>query len=225
MFLFNCTTNKVGGGLKNSAIFIEMLLKNGGTNWYFAISPEVAWLLSNLQCKLDSRFFIFNKSPSKNLKSRRELLKLTNDLSISLVYTMAGPAYVKFNCLHIMGISNPYITHAKIVDILRFKRKSELIPLFLKMMYQNYYAKFADAYIFQTDQSKKCFEIKYGVSKDRIVVENALDIKRFKITHSSSDFKFNPFSYVVNYLLVQFWISYYTPFPNKTFTYFKLGFY
>ncbi len=71
--LFNCSTNVVGGGVKNSAIFIKSVFSNNDVNWIFAISPQVKQLLIKMGLVLDSRFEEFEKSPSKNLDSRKRL--------------------------------------------------------------------------------------------------------------------------------------------------------
>ena len=46
VILFNCSTNNVGGGMKNSALFIQESLKDNSIKWNYAVSEEIANFLT-----------------------------------------------------------------------------------------------------------------------------------------------------------------------------------
>ena len=132
-FLFNCSTNIIGGGVKNSTLFIKFILDHDQPfRWYFAVSQEVFDTLRLLRSNLPISSFLILKSPSRCLDSRRTLSSFVKDKDINFVYTMAGPSYVKFDVPHFMGISNPFLTHASFADIFQFmdfsKHFSSIFP-------------------------------------------------------------------------------------------------
>lgn len=177
--LINLSTNVVGGAVKNGACFIREISKeNLEDNFFFLISPDIFRVLKSWGIELNS-FLIISSSPAKSYKSRRYLKYLERKLKIDLVYTMAGPAYVKFSSKHIMGISNPYITHAPLRDILRNRSFLNILVLFFRMIYERYWSRFADIYVFQTESSRDGFKKKFSTSKSLYVIENALDELNF----------------------------------------------
>lgn len=173
--LFNCTTNVVGGGAKNSYLLIRHILSTTSSwIWYFAVSNEVLALLKSNCNRLPENIYVFEHTPATSLRSRSELLKLVSGHKIDLVYTMAGPAYVRFDCYHIQGISNPYITH---VDYRILKMKlTEYCATRLRVSYQSLWAQRADHFIFQTDYSRNQWLLKTGKMREMTsVVPNSYD--------------------------------------------------
>lgn len=172
--LFNCTTNIVGGGTKNSAIFIKYAMQDKHNTYYYAISPQVKEILD--KWGIDSKnIFLFKYSPAKNHKERDKLSKLANKLNVDTIFTMAGPAYTIFRQTHVVGISNPYITHADLEGFSIGKTFTEMIKTFLLTVYQAYYARKADFWIFQTNESRQGFIGRYFINKSKTaVIPNAI---------------------------------------------------
>ena len=184
--LFNCSTNTIGGGVKNAAFFVKCTLNLSSFNFIYAISPQVLKLLSNWNA-VPQNYFLFKKSPSRNLKERKRLLKISIKESIDIVYTMAGPSYVKFPCMHIMGLSNPYITHCNFQSLLRGISFFSTCKLFFLVLYQMYYSMGANVYIFQTYHSQLTYHKRFfflGIKSH--VVSNAFD-QEFMICESSTN--------------------------------------
>ena len=145
--LINCSTCVTGGGVQASSnIIIESLNDNSFTYYYF-LSKEVDDYL------VAQGFDLVNKnvcshSPA-SYKHRREIQKLINviirERSINLVFTTFGPAYLNFECQHLMGFADPWVTHPnrfaystlslgnKIYRyFLAYFRKLKFVRLFLK---------------------------------------------------------------------------------------------
>lgn len=181
--LFNCSTNIVGGAVKNSAFFIKESLSCKELLWVYAISPNVKEVLDRWGVEL-SNSYLFVKSPSKDKGERIRLKKISNIEKVDIVYTMAGPAYVNFDMYHILGISNPYLTHVDLQAFLIGKNFLELMKFSLLTLYQSFYARKADFWIFQTNESQKGFVKRFFVSqKKTTVVPNSIG-NEFK-THFS----------------------------------------
>ncbi|MDN3715951.1 glycosyltransferase [Vibrio breoganii] len=170
--IYNCSVNVVGGAVQNAVNFIKKVETTEQNDFLFyyllshAVYKQVKDIIRDENCSVVS-------SPAKSYKSRLEIKKIVKNLNPDIVYTNAGPAYVDFDCYHIMGCSNPYLLapskYALQLDnnlLERFKRA-------LHSYYQAHYIKYADAYIFQTLNSKIAFE-KKNTCIDSFIVSNAI---------------------------------------------------
>lgn len=174
--LFNCTTNTVGGGVKNSALFIKLAIENNSFSWFFAISSAVKATLTKwgIDC---SDMYELHHSPAKNKDSREKLKSLVSSLDVNLVYTMAGPAYVSFPCKHVLGMSEPYVSHARWAEIRTGRSLIEAMKTVGLTAYKAFFAHKADFWIFQTDYSKKNFSYRYFIPPEKTVtIFNAIDL-------------------------------------------------
>lgn len=187
--LFNCTTNIVGGGAKNSYLFIKYLSSiQESDNWFYAVSNEVYKLMTEKDAVKKDQFFLFEISPSKSIKSRRRLKEIVTKNNISLVYTMAGPAYVDFKCTHILGISNPYVTHVN-YKVLNLNIKEFLFTK-LWVAYQAYWAKKGGFMVFQTFHSRDSWVKKSGFDKKNThVIPNSFDERFIELYNNCSAYK------------------------------------
>lgn len=174
--LFNCSTNVVGGGAKNSAWFIKNTFNNIEIDWYYAISPQVRTILNGWDIDTNSDvFLVFDVSPARDRNARKHLKSLVSIFNIDVVYTMAGPTYVEFQCLHVMGISDPYVTHADILPMIHGRTATQIMKLILSIFYKVYYAHKADHIIFQTNSSRNSFLKRYLFRKlNTHVIHNAI---------------------------------------------------
>jgi len=172
--LFNCTTNIVGGGLKNSSIFIKNALNCKEFDWVFAISRPVKDLLEKWNISTEN-MHLFETSPARSSQGRRRLLNLSEEFNVDCIYTMAGPAYIRFKRKHIMGISNPYYTHADFQGFRVGRNFIQIVKLLLLFLYVAFYIRRADFFIFQTNQSMQGFCRRFLIRKDKTaVIPNAI---------------------------------------------------
>ena len=175
VLLFNCTTNVVGGGVQNAANFIMRAVEDRSVDWRFAISCAVGEAC--LALALDVPGEVFTISPARSKASRERLRGLAGKWGVDGVYTMAGPAYVQFPVAHVQGISNAYLTHvdAKALFIGRSPAAASFSAA--KALYQTYWARRADFWIFQTEESRHGFVRRARIDRRRTaVVGNALGV-------------------------------------------------
>jgi glycosyltransferase involved in cell wall biosynthesis len=154
--LFNCSTNFVGGGVQTATNYILLAICDDKIDWYFAISETIAKELKKFSVDLNG-FYIFSKSPARNKKQKTKLLKIETELAPDLVYTMSGPAYVRFKSIHVLGCSDGDLTH---VNWLIFDWIGSFLPVFkrfLTVLYKMYVYRWANHWIFQTEVSRKGF--------------------------------------------------------------------
>ncbi len=89
---------------------------------------------------------------------------------------MAGPAYVKFPCLHVQGISNAYISHPGEERFLYGRNQVAVVRQIIQIGIQRWCSKWADFFIFQTDVALQGYCQRTGISQEKCsVVPNAFD--------------------------------------------------
>lgn len=175
--LFNCSTNIVGGGVKNSAIFIKYAIEDSKIDWYFALSPQVFDLITKWGLVIkNENYIVFEDSPARNKHAKCGLEDLVKQEAFTLVYTMAGPAYAQFSCIHLQGISNPFITHADWDAFSLQGNYFQITRYFFKSFVQLLYSRNADYFVFQTEQARQNYCKRAFIAKNKtFVVTNAFD--------------------------------------------------
>jgi len=173
--LFNCTTNVVGGGSKNASIFIRHAIHDDRFNFQFAISAKVKSILESWNIDT-SGMELFQNNPARRMEERNRLRRYEQEFAPDIVYTMAGPAYVRFRATHLMGISNPHITHGNLDSFAFAGFPIGTLKALLSTLYKMVHARRADKFIFQTEVSRRGFCKRLKVARDRTyLVPNAVD--------------------------------------------------
>lgn len=173
-YLFNCTTNQVGGGVQNALNFCRHVESDLSSRWVLAVSEAVGEQLGQA-AQTNHPICVFEQSPARSRKARKDLERLVSTVSPRAVYTMAGPAYIRIDPVHLMGISNPYITHAQ-ADAFRAGRTiAKAASAFTATVYRSAWARRADYWVFQTGSSRDGFVRRLRVPKEKtFIVPNAL---------------------------------------------------
>jgi glycosyltransferase involved in cell wall biosynthesis len=172
--IFNCSTNIVGGPVQNAANFIKYAASSNKHQFMFIVSPAVNTILEKWAIR-PSILYILD-SPAQSKVARKKILSLEHEFKPDIVYTMAGPTYVKFKTPHIMGISNAYITHADLFSLFLNRNKYQACLFALTEFIKGWYARFsADFFLFQTEISRHSFCKRYRWSQNKTaLLQNAL---------------------------------------------------
>lgn len=172
--LFNCTVNVVGGAVQNSANFIKNAKASNKHLFLFLVSREVKETVEKLGCSSES--IVVCDSPARSKKARESILEVEREFNPDIVYTMAGPTYVNFNAYHVMGVSDPYITHASLTNFSFNRSTFSALSMFLKIAYKAFYARFfANEFVFQTQTSRSGFCKRYFFDKQKThILPNAI---------------------------------------------------
>ena len=172
--LFNCSTNIQGGPVQNAANFIIESSKDTEFNYLYLVSKNVLKILNDIEF-YSTQVVLIKDSPSKKIASRRIIKQYEDKFCPDLIFTMAGPSYIKFKNKHIMGCSNPYIIYASNKDIKYGRSYLEFINRLLRTLYQQFYIMKADYYLFQTNISMNAFSNKFSVERKKLYcIPNAL---------------------------------------------------
>ncbi|MBD3842566.1 MAG: glycosyltransferase [Campylobacterales bacterium] len=172
--LFNCSVNVVGGAVQNAANFIKYAALNTEHQFMFIVSHEVNTVLEKWLIRPSNLHVV--ESPARSKEARKKLLSLEQGFKPDLVYTMAGPTYVSFKAAHVMGISDPYITHADFMSLFLNRSQYQAWSFGLKEFIKGWYARFsADYFLFQTETSRAGFCKRYRLNKNKTaLLQNAL---------------------------------------------------
>ena len=166
--LFNARENTSGGGLKNALNFILNNIENERLDARYIINDNLSKLLKKFNVRINDRFIIL---PNKNRKFLKQL-----ERDADLVYTMAGPTYLRFKIPHVLGISNPYLSHAKLFNFKHGRNTIAFISTILKTLIQFLFLTKAEFYLFQTEYSRKEFCKKKRIPDIKsAVIPNAWD--------------------------------------------------
>ena len=112
--LVNTSTLMQGGGLQVAAAFIVHALQDPvAGSWQFLVSKGAARELRGFDIDPDGpRFHVFEDSPARNAEERRRVLDIEASMQPDLVFTLFGPAYVRFKSRHLCGVADPWVTHS-----------------------------------------------------------------------------------------------------------------
>jgi glycosyltransferase involved in cell wall biosynthesis len=112
--LVNTSTLMQGGGLQVAAAFIVHAVKDpAAEHWQFLISQGVARELTGFGIDPHGpAFHIFERSPARNKNERQRVLAIETAFRPDLVFTLFGPAYVRFRSAHLCGVADPWVTHS-----------------------------------------------------------------------------------------------------------------
>lgn len=175
--LFNFSTNVIGGGMKNALQFINQASEEVelASSFHFAIPKVIEEALSQ---EIKDKITYFEiKSPARNISARKSLRRYCKENSITLVYTMAGPAYVNFPCYHIMGLSDPFIYQASLSQRLYGRTITQIIAVLGRVIYKRWWADRADLFLFQTEASREAFLANTKLSLEMTkIIPNGFDI-------------------------------------------------
>ncbi len=173
--IFNASTNVKGGAVQNAANFLVRAQRDESVSWSFVVSREVADAAGSLGAKEQGVEVV--ESPARSRRARAYLTQRFNSDSGGLVYTMAGPAYVNVRGLHVMGISNPYLTHPTWEAYWCGRSPLEVALDWGKNVYRRRWARKAAVFVFQTETAKRGFCAGGSVAgDDAFVVPNAFGL-------------------------------------------------
>ncbi|GIA16458.1 TPA: glycosyltransferase [Vibrio cholerae] len=172
--IFNCSVNIVGGAVQNAANFIRYAALSNEHQYMFIVSPAVNDVLEKWIIQPSNLHVV--ESPARSQKSRAKILSLEKEFKPDVVYTMAGPTYVNFKAQHVMGVSDPYITHADVMSLFLNRSQYQAWSFGLKEFIKGWYARFsADYFLFQTETSRDgfCRRYRWDINKTALL-QNAL---------------------------------------------------
>jgi glycosyltransferase involved in cell wall biosynthesis len=151
------TTNLIKGGALQvaSALVGEILVDDRGIDWQFALSAPVAENIERLSGRLPQSATVFRSSPSKDLKVRRELLAMENRCRPDAVFSVFGPAFVRFSQPHLMGCATPWVTNSTWLSYSTLPTWREKLHMWAWCCYCAAWLKHADGWVTESPAVKE----------------------------------------------------------------------
>lgn len=155
--LFNASTLVKGGALQVAVAFIRHALENRcGIEWHFALSKQITKELSESEfIELGSCATIFEISPARARSARRKLKDLEAARGSDVVFTLFGPAYVKFKGVHVCGVADGWVTHSSRMAFQALGSVSDAAQMFLTIIYKSFWYKKASVWIVEAQNAKQ----------------------------------------------------------------------
>lgn len=172
--LFNCVVNSKGGAVQNAANFISIARRDEEHVFQFIVSRAVYAVLKGWGENDELVHVVDHPLTGKN--SRKLVSEIERDFGPDVVYTMAGPSYLKFCNMHVLGISDAYTTHAKVADFFYGRSIIGGLKHLFKSFLKGILARTeGDFFIFQTETARAGFCGRYHVKNYTTrVVSNSL---------------------------------------------------
>lgn len=175
--LVNATTCVVGGGIQVAGAFIRHAIRDSGEHQFrFALSQPLANDLGRELEPGGDRVVTVSPSPARfraGRASRRELLRMEAAFQPDVVFTVFGPAYVRFAAPHVCGFAVAWVTHASPIAL---RALPPLLRLRNRLLCRYKACRLSprDAYWVESSVARKGLARRIGVPEDHIrVVPNA----------------------------------------------------
>ena len=172
--LVNATTLVKGGGIQVAASFIaESCRDDMGIAWHYAISPQVAEELASLGAD-PSAVTLFTASPTRDKVQRQQLYALEKRLQPDVVFSVFGPAYMKFRSPHLCGVAVGWVTHSTRLAFAALPNWLARAKTFLTCVYKGFWLRYADRWVVEAESARDGMHRRIGVSPDNVdIVENS----------------------------------------------------
>jgi len=169
--LVNATTLVKGGGIQVATSFVVEAEKAAVSDirWHYLLSKQVAAELSILGVS-PSRVHVLDGSPARNKICRQQILELEQQISPDVVFSVFGPAFLKFGSPHLMGLGNGWITHSTWLAFKSLGSTAKMLKQFAGSLYKGYWACQADRWVVEAANSRLGMIRRLRVSPDAVAV-------------------------------------------------------
>ncbi|MES2406655.1 MAG: glycosyltransferase [Pseudomonadota bacterium] len=170
--LFNASTLVKGGALQVATSFIrQAMYNNDGVDWHYALSKSVVKELTEAEFACIKSFTtVFDVSPARSKSVRKQLENLYVATESYAVFTLFGPAYVKFNGPHICGVADGWVTHSSLLAFNALGAVSSRIRMLLTILYKAYWFRKANIWIVEAMPAKQGLVNRLKITPDLIHV-------------------------------------------------------
>ncbi|MEE8235383.1 MAG: hypothetical protein V3R53_01225 [Gammaproteobacteria bacterium] len=154
--LINATTI-VGDKDTHSAIeFIQAAESKSAPRitWHYAVSRTVARELLAIGPNLRSAYF-FEHSPANSKSDRKRLKAIEENIDADVVFTVSGPAYVRFDVPHICGVADGWVTDSILKALRSASGVREMAADFARSVYKGYWFSKADEWMVEASNAKQ----------------------------------------------------------------------
>jgi len=154
--LINATTILEGEGSRSSVEFIQSAESKSAPmiTWHYAVSRPVARTLLDQNQNLRSAYF-FEQSPANSKSDRKRLKAIEENIDADVVFTVSGPAYVRFDVPHICGVADGWVTDSILKALRSASGVRDMAADFAQSVYKGYWYLKADEWTVEASNAKQ----------------------------------------------------------------------
>ena len=134
----------------------QAMCNNDGVDWHYALSKAVVKELTEAEfAGIKANTTVFDVSPAHSKIVRKQLTSVHADTGSDAVFTLFGPAYVKFKGPHICGVADGWVTHSGILAFKALGSVSSVMRMLLTIVYKAFWFRKANAWIVEATPAKE----------------------------------------------------------------------
>jgi len=168
--LGNLSVLSKGGSFQLASMLVHQALEHSDHQWRFAVSGKAYQQLIKSCPEGKDLFDVFETSPARSRASRRRLSELESSLKSDCVFTLAGPAYVRFRSPHLLGFVNPWVSHPTRLAYSTLSFPGEWLYTRLDCEYKRYWFRQADGWVTETESARQGIHRQISAPLDKIGV-------------------------------------------------------
>jgi glycosyltransferase involved in cell wall biosynthesis len=162
--LLNATTLVRGGAVQVAVATIREVLRDPASNrWEFAVSAIVLENLQRIEEVPVERFHVFASSPARSSSERMRLRNIERSVAPDAVFTVFGPAYVRFLAPHLLGCAMPWVTHPTQLAMQTIPTLLGRLGRCVRTWYAGYWLRQADAWVTESQTSRRGMQVRLGI--------------------------------------------------------------
>jgi len=167
--MVNATTLVKGGAIQVAASFINEAIadrESSGINWQFVVSKEVAAEIKDQSAITE----VFDETPAKSKPARAKILETESRLNPDVIFTVFGPAYVKFVRPHLLGVADCWVTHSTWQAFRSMVNPVKMLRTFMLMVYKSWWFRYADSWVVEATIARDGMGSRIGIPGDKVAV-------------------------------------------------------
>jgi hypothetical protein len=179
--LINATTILEAEDSESAIEFIQAAENKSAPmiTWHYAVSRTVAkGLLANKQ-NVRSAYF-FEQSPANSKSDRKRLKAIEENIDADVVFTVSGPAYVRFDVPHICGVTDGWVADSTFNALRSAPDIRGMATDFARVVYKGYWYSKADEWIVEASNAKQGLMERLRLAEDNIVVLPTTSAERYE---------------------------------------------
>ncbi len=147
--------------------------------WHYAVSRPVARGLLAKNQNLRSAYF-FEQSPANSKSDRKRLKAIEENIDADVVFTVSGPAYVRFDVPHLCGVADGWVADSTLNALRSAPDIRGMAADFARVVYKGYWYSKADEWIVGASNAKQGLMERLRLSEDNIVILPTASEERYE---------------------------------------------
>jgi glycosyltransferase involved in cell wall biosynthesis len=172
--LVNASITRVGGGVQKSVEFIRASASQRSSHQFFYVLSEAVARNLDRVVEIDpSHTMVTPASPSRPMlgrETRRVIREIERRFEPDVIYTVFGPAYIRFRSPHLMGFAVPWVTHPNRHAWQTLRNPIGRARFWAWCRYISFWTRFADRWVLETSVAADGLARVLARSRDRFHV-------------------------------------------------------